>query len=91
MFLKVLRSGSPRLHLGRALLPPPPRWLPPSSGQALCILASSHTPIPLHPGGGVTMKPSLSGFLQGHRQSLHNAGPALYRQPVLALILSFRT
>lgn len=89
MFLKVLRSGSPRLHLGRALLAP--RWLPPSSGQALCVLASSHTPIPLHPGGGVTMKPSLSGFLQGHRQSLYNAGPALYRQPVLALILSCRT
>lgn len=42
MFLKVLRSGSPLLHLGqRALLPP--CWLLPSSGQALCVLASSHT------------------------------------------------
>lgn len=27
------------------------------------------------------MKPSLSGFLQGQGQSLHKAGPALYRQP----------
>lgn len=58
-----------------------PCWLLPSSGQALCILASSHTPIPLYPGGRVTMKPSLSGFLQGQGQSLHKAGPVLYRQP----------
>lgn len=29
-----------------------PCWPPPSSGQALCILALFHTPVPLHLGDG---------------------------------------